>query len=81
MQGQLREILQNQREILAHIVVMKRELRGLAQEFERKRDEAQTPVSVPNRIRVNICQHLFLVLTKELQLSGVVTRLNTHAIN
>lgn len=49
MQGQLREIIQNQREILAHIGIMKRDLRELAQ----KKDEAQAPVSVPNRIRVS----------------------------
>lgn len=53
VQGQLREIIQNQREILAHIGIMKRDLRELAQ----KKDEAQAPVSVPNRIRIAVKEY------------------------
>lgn len=48
-------ILQNQREILSHLGVLTKELKGLRTDIDNKRDEVKEPVSVPNRIRVGIC--------------------------
>nr|XP_034322637.1 uncharacterized protein LOC117688615 [Crassostrea gigas] len=44
-------ILQNQREILSHLGVLTKELKGLRTDIDNKRDEVKEPVSVPNRIR------------------------------
>uniref|UniRef100_A0A8W8MIP4 Uncharacterized protein n=1 Tax=Magallana gigas TaxID=29159 RepID=A0A8W8MIP4_MAGGI len=46
-----RKILQNQREILSHLGVLTKELKGLRTDIDNKRDEVKEPVSVPNRIR------------------------------
>lgn len=55
LHGHIKEILQNQREILSHLGVLTKELKGLRTDIDNKRDEVKEPVSVPNRIRVGIC--------------------------
>nr|XP_034315256.1 uncharacterized protein LOC105322507 [Crassostrea gigas] len=51
LHGHIKEILQNQREILSHLGVLTKELKGLRTDIDNKRDEVKEPVSVPNRIR------------------------------
>ncbi|XP_062618160.1 putative autophagy-related protein 11 [Saccostrea cucullata] len=57
IQGQLTNILNNQREILSTVKLVRKEVNDLQKEFDKRKEESHEPISVPNRIRTAVKEY------------------------
>ena len=74
----LSKILANQNEIMEQLSIVKRDVKGIKEEIEKKKQETSEPIQIPNRIRVSSCTFAALIALLLRQINVFITYIKTR---